>query len=108
MSAGEPAARHPALRSGTPRRRGPSDAGSLRWPASMDAMAIAGSRRCCVATAGRSARIAWDGSGVARAKGSAEAEASWSAVAQRRLVHAASSDAHQPCMELRLREREDV
>ena len=43
-----------------------------------------------------------------RAEGSAEAEAARTAVAQRWIVRAAAAGAHQPCVELRLREREDT
>jgi transposase InsO family protein len=42
------------------------------------------------------------------AEGSAEAEATWTTVAQRRLVCAAQAHACEPCMELRLRERTDT
>jgi len=43
-----------------------------------------------------------------RAKGTAEAEAAWEVVAQRWVVRAAPAGAQEPCVELRLRQREDA
>jgi transposase InsO family protein len=43
-----------------------------------------------------------------RAEGSKEAEATRAVVAQRWIVRTAASRAHQSCLELRLREREDA
>jgi hypothetical protein len=77
----------------------PPTRAKTRLYATLDVMAIVGSRHCLPKPAGRLVVIVYSGSGAVRGL---KAEAAKTAVAQRRIVHSATTATSQSCLELRL------